>query len=89
MAASPAEFAHFALQLGDPLPIPGRDAGPRSSCGVSDLLDGDPRAGHQRHDEQLADYRPWFDNHNRLRELIAELEALSLAIAENDPRWNR
>ena len=40
-------------------------------------------------DEQLADYAPWFDNHKRLRELIAELEALSLAIAENDPRWNR
>jgi hypothetical protein len=40
-------------------------------------------------DEQLADYGPWFDNHKRLRELITELEALSLAIAENDPRWNR
>jgi hypothetical protein len=40
-------------------------------------------------DEQLADYRPWFDNHKRLRELITELEALSLAIAEADPRWNR
>ena len=40
-------------------------------------------------DEQLADYGPWFDNHRRLRELITELEALSLAIAEADPRWNR
>jgi hypothetical protein len=30
-----------------------------------------------------------FDNHRRLRELITELEALSLAITENDPRWNR
>jgi hypothetical protein len=40
-------------------------------------------------DGQLADYRPWFDNHRRLRELIAELEQLSLAIAEADPRWNR
>jgi Family of unknown function (DUF6788) len=40
-------------------------------------------------DEQLADYRPWFDNHKRLRELVTELEELSLAIAENDPRWNR
>ena len=40
-------------------------------------------------DEQLADYGPWFDNHKRLRELVAELEELSLAIAENDPRWNR
>ena len=40
-------------------------------------------------DEQLTDYRPWFDNHRRLRELIAELEELSLAITEDDPRWNR
>ena len=40
-------------------------------------------------DDQLADYQPWFDNHKRLRELIAELEELSLEIAENDPRWNR
>jgi hypothetical protein len=40
-------------------------------------------------DEQLADYGPWFDNHRRLRELVSELEELSLAIAEADPRWNR
>jgi hypothetical protein len=40
-------------------------------------------------DDQLTDYGPWFDNRRRLRELIAELEALSLAIAENDPRWDR
>jgi uncharacterized protein YjiS (DUF1127 family) len=40
-------------------------------------------------DEQLADYGPWFDNHKRLRELVAELEEISLAITENDPRWNR
>jgi hypothetical protein len=25
-------------------------------------------------DDQLADYQPWFDNHRRLRDLIAELE---------------
>jgi hypothetical protein len=40
-------------------------------------------------DDQLADYQPWFDNHRRLRELVAELEELSLAITEADPRWNR
>src|ERR1039458_1504611 len=40
-------------------------------------------------DEQLADYAPWFDNHKRLRELIAELEEISLAITEADPRWKR
>ena len=38
---------------------------------------------------QLERYRPLFDNTRRLRELITELEALSLAIAEADPRWNR
>ena len=36
-------------------------------------------------DDQLADYQPWFDNHRRLRELITELEALSLAIADSRP----
>jgi hypothetical protein len=40
-------------------------------------------------DDQRADYQPWFDNHRRLRALIAELEELSLAIAEADPRRNR
>ena len=40
-------------------------------------------------DDQLADYQPWFDNHRRLRQLITDLEALSLEIAEADPRWNR
>ena len=40
-------------------------------------------------DDQPADYAPWFDNHRRIRELLAELEALGLAIAEADPRWNR
>ena len=40
-------------------------------------------------DDQLADYGPWFDNHRRLRQLVAELEELSLDIAENDPRWDR
>jgi hypothetical protein len=41
---------------------------------------------HRRPGRRL---RPWFDSHRRLRELIAELEALSLDIAESDPRWNR
>jgi hypothetical protein len=36
-------------------------------------------------DDQLADYGPWFDNHRRLRELVAELEELSLDIAEANP----
>jgi hypothetical protein len=40
-------------------------------------------------DEQASDYGPWFDIHRRLHELVAELEALNLAIAEADPRWNR
>jgi hypothetical protein len=40
-------------------------------------------------DDQAADYAPWFDNHRRIRDLLTELEALSLEIAEADPRWNR
>ena len=38
-------------------------------------------------DDQLADYSDWFDNQRRLRALLAELEELSLAIVEADPRW--
>ncbi len=40
-------------------------------------------------DDQLADYKPWFDNQRRLRALISELEDLSQEIADNDPRWQR
>jgi hypothetical protein len=40
-------------------------------------------------DDQLTDYQPWFDNQRRLRALLAELEALSLAITEADSRWQR
>jgi phytoene dehydrogenase-like protein len=37
-------------------------------------------------DDQLADYAPWFANHQRIRELLTELEDISLDITENDPR---
>ena len=40
-------------------------------------------------DDQYADYRPWFDNARRAKELLAELEALSLAKVEADPRSTR
>jgi hypothetical protein len=40
-------------------------------------------------DEQLDDYRTWFDDERRLRSLVGDLEALSLAIVEADPRWQR
>jgi hypothetical protein len=40
-------------------------------------------------DDQLADYRQWLDNDRRLKTLVAELEALTLAITEADPRWKR
>jgi hypothetical protein len=33
-------------------------------------------------DDQLDDYRQWLDNHRRLRALVAELEDLTLAIAD-------
>ena len=37
--------------------------------------------------EQLERYRPWFENKRRLRELIAELEALSAGTAERAEGW--
>jgi len=37
-------------------------------------------------DDQIDDYRQWLDNHRRLRALIAELEALTLAIADAGQR---
>jgi hypothetical protein len=40
-------------------------------------------------DEQLDDYRQWLDNDRKLRALVAELEALTLAIADADPRGKR
>jgi uncharacterized protein DUF6788 len=40
-------------------------------------------------DDQLADYSDWFDNQRRVRQLLQQLEELSLAIAEADPRWNK
>ena len=37
--------------------------------------------------EQYERYRPWFDNHRRLRELTAQLEQLSLRTAETAEGW--
>jgi hypothetical protein len=37
--------------------------------------------------EQLERYRPWFENRRRLRELVSELEALSLETAEQAEGW--
>jgi hypothetical protein len=37
--------------------------------------------------EQLERYQPWFENNRRLRKLISELEALSLAAAEQAEGW--
>jgi hypothetical protein len=36
--------------------------------------------------DQLADYQGFFDTYRRLRALVDELEALSLAVIERDPR---
>ena len=36
--------------------------------------------------EQHAQYEPWFQAHRRLRELLGELEALSLEIIESELR---
>ncbi len=72
-----------------PLPLPRRPA-----PSARPLPPVDPQDERQdRHriltDDQLTDYQPWSDNQRRLRELIAELETLSQAIPDNDPRWNR
>jgi hypothetical protein len=40
-------------------------------------------------EEQFDDYQVLFDNHRRLKELLHELEELSLSFVEADPRWKR
>ena len=40
-------------------------------------------------DAQLDDYRQWFDNARRLKELVAELHELTVAITDEDPRGLR
>lgn len=37
--------------------------------------------------EQAERYQPWFENNRRLRELISELEALSLQAAAHAEGW--
>ena len=37
--------------------------------------------------EQLERYQPWFDNTRRLRQLISELEALSIQAADEAEGW--
>lgn len=37
--------------------------------------------------DQLARYRPWFDNARKLKDLIAKLEIASLAAAEQAEGW--
>ncbi len=39
--------------------------------------------------EQHHDYQAWIDNDRRLRDLLAQLEALGAAALETDPRWQR
>jgi hypothetical protein len=38
-------------------------------------------------DDQLERYQPWFDNARRLRQLVAELESLSVRVAEKTEGW--
>lgn len=37
--------------------------------------------------EQFTRYQPWFDNHRRLRELIHELETLSIQAIHHTEDW--
>jgi hypothetical protein len=39
--------------------------------------------------EQAAEYRSWFENERRLRELVHELEAIGISAIESDPRSPR
>jgi hypothetical protein len=39
--------------------------------------------------DQHHDYQPWVANDRRLRELLAQLEALGTAAFDADPRWQR
>jgi hypothetical protein len=39
--------------------------------------------------EQVEEYRAWFDNERTLRVLVRELETLSLAVVDADPRTPR
>ena len=39
--------------------------------------------------EQAAEYRAFVDNDHRMRELLARLEAIGLAVLEGDPRTRR
>ena len=41
---------------------------------------------HRLDADQLADYQPWLDNSRRLRELLGELERLTLGIVEAELR---
>lgn len=38
-------------------------------------------------EEQLQDYQPAFDNARKLKDLVAQLETLTLDIIDNDQRW--
>ena len=37
--------------------------------------------------DQLEDYQHLLDNHRRLKELVHQLEELTVEIVERDPRW--
>jgi hypothetical protein len=39
--------------------------------------------------DQLERYQTWFDNARRLRQLVTELEKLSIRAAEHAEHWNR
>lgn len=40
-------------------------------------------------EEQLARYRPWFDNARRLRELVAKLQIASVRAVEQAEGWGK
>lgn len=38
---------------------------------------------------QLREYQEYFDNSRRIKELVRELEALSVEVIDRDPRWKK
>ncbi len=71
------------------LPLPRRSF--RASRSLSPMDPGDQREDETRllSNDQVPEYGPWFDNERRLRTLVHDLEALSLAIVDSDPRSSR
>ncbi|HET9896075.1 MAG TPA: hypothetical protein VFQ44_14200 [Streptosporangiaceae bacterium] len=71
------------------LPLPRRPARPARPLPAADPQGGRKTVTRLVPDDQLDDYRQWLDNHRPLRALAADLEALTLTIADAGTRTIR